>query len=150
MPRGRADHGVVNGRSAQHLWLVRLVLGIPLLWLALGLSLESDPRGFGTHEQLGLPPCQVREWLGVSCPTCGVTTAALLLLHGQPTESWHTQPFGFLLVLGSLVLCLQILRVHQRGDDAFAMLMERGGRRWGGVFLFSLFLGWAWRLLVWG
>lgn len=137
-------------RSPQHTWLVRLAVGLPLLWLVLGLWLDPDPRGFGTHEQMGLPACQAREWLGFACPTCGATTAAVYLLHGQPIESWKTQPFGFLFVLGTLALCLQILRMHHRGDDAFAMLLEGGGRRWGTAFLFSLAVGWAWRLLACG
>jgi len=120
------------------------------MWLALGLWLEPDPRGLGTHEQLGLPACGVREWSGFPCPTCGTTTAAALLLHGQPVVSWNTQPFGFLFVLGTLAFCLQVLRTHRRGDDAFTMLMEGGGRRWGAAFLLSLSIGWAWRLLVCG
>lgn len=138
----------MEARSPQHIWLVRFAVGIPLLWIAVGLWLEPDPRGFGTHEQLGLSACQVSESLGLPCPTCGATTAAALLLHGQPVESWNTHPFGFLFVLGTLAFSLQVLRMHRRGDDAFAMLMEGGGRLWGTAFLLSLAVGWAWRLLV--
>ena len=144
------DHDGVEARSPQHIWVVRLAAALPLLWLAVGMWLEPDPRGFGTHEQMGLPACGAREWLGFSCPTCGVTTAAALLLHGQPVESWQTQPFGFLFVVGSLAFCMQVLQVHRRGDDAFAMLMGGGGKRWGAAFLLSLTIGWTWRLLVCG
>ncbi|MGE3821953.1 MAG: DUF2752 domain-containing protein, partial [Isosphaeraceae bacterium] len=37
--------------------------------------LEPDPSGFGTHRQLGLPPCHFAWVTGKPCPTCGMTTA---------------------------------------------------------------------------
>ena len=46
-------------------WLVRLgvaAFGAVLLYLLiLASSLRVDGRGFGTHEQLGLSPCWVKE-----------------------------------------------------------------------------------------
>jgi len=138
----------VRGRSKQHVWLVRFAVCIPIVWLVLGLSLDPDPRGFGTHEQLGLSACYAREWLGVPCPTCGVTTASVLLLHGHPLDSFQNQPFGLLLVLGSLAFSLQVWIAHRRGQDAFASLMESSGRRWARAFVVGLLFGWAWSVLL--
>jgi hypothetical protein len=38
-------------------------------------SITPDPRGLGTHEQLGFSPCGFMSLIGVRCPTCGMTTA---------------------------------------------------------------------------
>ena len=70
-------------RSKEH-WIV-----LALAWLALGGAfllgrfLEPDPRGFGTHEQLGFRACLPVELWNVPCPGCGVTTAVTLAVHGE-------------------------------------------------------------------
>jgi hypothetical protein len=46
-------------------------------------TLQPDPRGFGTHQRLGLPPCSVYALFGVRCPTCGGTTAWANLVRGH-------------------------------------------------------------------
>ena len=51
--------------------------------LAVAASLEPDPRGHGTHQQFGLPPCTVYQVFGVRCPTCGMTTSWAHLVRGQ-------------------------------------------------------------------
>ena len=71
-------------RTREHLWLVVLVWAIPLVLGTMALVLEPDARGHGTHEQLGLPACHARDWLGVPCPGCGVTTAVVYLGQGHP------------------------------------------------------------------
>jgi hypothetical protein len=60
----------------------------------LGHWLQPDPRGFGTHEQLGFPPCTFQRYLGVPCPFCGMTTAFSLMAHARPREAVHVQPAG--------------------------------------------------------
>jgi hypothetical protein len=63
-----------------------------------------DPRGHGTHEQLGLAPCSWPLDHGMPCPTCGVTTAAAHVVQLSPLRALATQPFGALLALSGLVL----------------------------------------------
>jgi len=46
-----------------------------LALLATAARLTPNPRGLGTHQQLGLPPCTVAEWYGIRCPSCGMTTS---------------------------------------------------------------------------
>ncbi len=43
--------------------------------LATARGLNPDPRGFGTHEQLGLSACGFTRLTGWRCPTCGMTTS---------------------------------------------------------------------------
>lgn len=61
------------------------------LWFL--LELTPDPRGHGTHEQLGMAAC---GWAaqGTPCPTCRVTTAATHLVQLHLLDAIRTQPFG--------------------------------------------------------
>jgi hypothetical protein len=133
-------------RTPEHRWLVLLAVLAPLALLALGLGLEPDPRGHGTHEQLGLPACTVRDWLGTPCPGCGVTTAAVLLLHGHPLRSWTTQPLGLVGTLSVLVLSAAVLALHLRGRDAWVALVGRADARWAKAAAAVVLLAWMWRV----
>ena len=66
-------------------------------------SLEPDPRGFGTHEQLGLIPCCFHRWTGRVCPTCGATTALAHALRGNIADA-ATANLGGALLRGMTVL----------------------------------------------
>ena len=72
----------------------------------LGLAgwLVPDPRGFGTHEQLGLAPCVFRERTGTPCPSCGMTTAFAQAVRLRPVRSWRANPAGCLLAAAAPVL----------------------------------------------
>lgn len=77
-----------------------------LLLLAAGLvgllgvarRLEPDPRGYGTHTQLGLGPCAFATVTGRPCPSCGMTTAFAWFARGFPVQAWRSSPAGCLLV----------------------------------------------------
>ncbi|MGO4955676.1 DUF2752 domain-containing protein [Luteococcus sp. Sow4_B9] len=38
-------------------------------------------------------PCPLREFTGLLCPVCGVTTAAIHLMHGDWVAAWCANPF---------------------------------------------------------
>jgi hypothetical protein len=65
----------------------------------LGMSrwLEPDPRGYGTHTQLGLGPCAFAELTGRPCPTCGMTTSFAWFMRGRLGKSWQVSPAGCLI-----------------------------------------------------
>jgi hypothetical protein len=92
------SHGIAR-RSREHWILLALSFASVLMLVLLATWVHPDPRGFGTHEQLGLPACRMIEWTGIPCPGCGVTTSVALFAHGQWLASLHNQPLGFLLAL---------------------------------------------------
>ncbi len=57
------------------------LVGLTLLLLAVWL--QPNPSGFGTHQQLGLPPCTFQFWFDIPCPSCGGTTAFAHFVRGQ-------------------------------------------------------------------
>ncbi len=65
----------------------------------LSYSLTPDPRGYGTHEHLWLPPCYVQFFFHIPCPACGLTTAFALLAKGEWFQAFQLHwmsPFLFL------------------------------------------------------
>lgn len=133
-------------------WLDRaLALAVAVAGLAVVaalLAVHPDARGYGTHEQLGMRPCGWPEHYGLPCPTCGVTTAACLLVHLRPWQAIVTQPFGAGLALAGLALTWLAVLDLARGR-AFAVRAYRFGlARWvvGGVAL--LLLSWWYKAKV--
>ena len=76
------------------------ILGLALVIAARGL--EPDPRGYGTHEQLGLSPCFFQEWTGRVCPACGTTTAWAHALRGDIRQAAAAN-------LGGTLLCAVVV-----------------------------------------
>ena len=66
------------GRVLVGAWSVLLLCGFAVAW-----GVEPDPRGFGTHERLGLPPCTFRTLVGQPCPSCGMTTSFANFVRGR-------------------------------------------------------------------
>ncbi|MFV0443608.1 MAG: DUF2752 domain-containing protein [Planctomycetaceae bacterium] len=87
---------------------VRLVLVLWGLFLSGGFvvasRLEPDPRGYGTHQRLGLPECSFRSWFGIPCPSCGGTTAFALFVRGRWIESARANLSAFGAAILSAVL----------------------------------------------
>jgi Protein of unknown function (DUF2752) len=88
-------------------WLERLLAagagGAVLILLAVAAWLTPNPRGLGTHQQLGLPPCTIVEWYGVRCPSCGMTTAWSHILRGQVVAAFRCNAGGAVLAAGAVI-----------------------------------------------
>lgn len=112
-------------------------------------GVEPDPRGHGTHEQLGLDPCSWPLIYGVPCPTCGVTTAATHLIHLEPIAALTTQPFGvFLAVLGLFVAAVALWSLLRARSFVERVARMPYGTLFG-VTIVMLLLGWGWTWLSW-
>ena len=110
-----------SARQRQHLgWLSRglLVVAAVLLAGVLGLAraLVPDPRGYGTHTQLGLRPCAFATLSGRLCPTCGMTTAYAWFVRGRIDRSWRANPAGCLLAVLSIPLMIWLLSCAARAE----------------------------------
>jgi hypothetical protein len=63
----------------------------------LAARLTPDPRGWGTHEQLGWAPCRIRQWWDRPCPTCGMTTSWAYAARGNALAAVRTNAGGALM-----------------------------------------------------
>jgi hypothetical protein len=95
-------------RSARLSLSARLLLGgasiVVLTLLAIAACLRPSERGFGTHQQLGLPACTSVALFGRRCPSCGMTTSWAWILDGDPWRACQANAGGALLAVLSLVL----------------------------------------------
>ncbi|MFZ5830041.1 MAG: DUF2752 domain-containing protein [Planctomycetota bacterium] len=93
-----AAHGRLRGLARAGVALAGLGL---LLLLVIAARLHPAPEGRGTHQQLGLPPCSFVVLTGWPCPTCGMTTAWTLLVHGRPLAALRANAGGVLLAVAA-------------------------------------------------
>src|ERR1700742_4113164 len=61
--------------------------------------LEPDPRGFGTHQRMGFPPCTFRVMTGFPCPSCGMTTCFAHYTRGQWQQALDANAAGGVLAV---------------------------------------------------
>ncbi len=80
-----------------------LALGL-LSLLAVAALLKPDPRGLGTHQQFGLPPCTFRFLFGRPCPSCGMTTSWAHVVRGQLIGALKANLGGTLLATLAVVV----------------------------------------------
>lgn len=127
--------------------LVALAL---LAFLGVGAWLAPDASGYGTHTQLGLPPCAWAELTGKPCPTCGMTTAVSAVAHGDALGAFRDQPMGAIFALTAAVGFWLALHTAALGSRTWAFAMERALRpaTLGGLAL-GLALAWGYKLIVW-
>jgi hypothetical protein len=118
----------------------------PVLAFAFVRDLEPDPRGFGTHEQLGLPACPTYGRFGVPCPACGVTTSVALVYRGRALQGLRNQPFGFLVAVGLPLFSLWVLIGHLRGRDRYRDLVDRPRASWIAWIATAVLAAWLWKI----
>lgn len=83
-----------TGRVLLAAWSLLLFGGF-----ALAAGLEPDPRGYGTHQSLGLPPCSFKTIFGMRCPSCGMTTSFAHFTKGHVIEAARANLAGLLLAM---------------------------------------------------
>ncbi len=120
---GRNNRPLSNHSSPLHLSRFHrtLLAGAGLLLLAgfaLAAFLEPAPAGYGTHRQLGLPPCSMRAVFGIPCPACGMTTSFSHFVRGQIPASVQANAAGTLLALVCTLLAPWLLWSAWRGYPA--------------------------------
>ncbi len=101
-----SDHSLWFGSPLSFRSRVWLLAASFALVAGFGLArwLEPDPRGFGTHQKLGLPECTFQLLWKRPCPGCGMTTAFAHFVRGEWRAAARANPGGLLLGLTCAVL----------------------------------------------
>ena len=139
-------------RPNQLFWYQRIALIVSgstlLALLATAYWLTPDPRGVGTHEQLGLPPCTIRLIWGLRCPGCGMTTSWAYYVRGQWINSAHANVGGMALAMLSTVLVPWALVSGVRGRCWGQPVGEKVAVAIAAVLVAVILLDWVIRLLI--
>ena len=123
-------------------WLGFLAVFLTAAWL------RPDPSGLGTHTELHLPPCGFYVLFHKPCPSCGMTTAFTLMVHGHPWKALKTQPAGAAVFVIALFLWLYLPFAWRRRKP-FEHILEHAAFLPVVIGLIVLILGvWGWRLLL--
>lgn len=99
---------------AERLLAVLLTIGIPVV-MGIAVWLTPDPKGFGTHQQLGMPPCTFRTVTGLNCPHCGLTTSFSWFVRGQWQRAGRANPAGLVLATATVLIWPWLLLVSTKG-----------------------------------
>lgn len=108
--------------------------------------LTPDPRGAGTHEQLGLPPCFTLTNLHIPCPFCGMTTAFSLMAHGRITHAFMTQPAGAIAFIAVLILVPAAAAIAIIGREPSTAQIHRRTNQALAVGAALIFLAWIYKV----
>jgi hypothetical protein len=112
--------------------LALLGVGLSIL-LGIAAFLQPDPHHYGTHQQLGLPPCSFYVLFGAPCPTCGMTTSWAHFVRGEIPSALRVNAGGAMLALlailaapCSLVTAIRGRRPAWLPDDRWAVWIAGG------------------------
>ncbi len=92
--RSEPDSPVVFSRNDLITYLA--LTAVASFTLMLARMLTPSVAGYGTHEQLGLPPCLFFKLTGIPCPNCGLTTSFAHTARLHFYQALITQPFGLI------------------------------------------------------
>jgi hypothetical protein len=70
--------------------------------LSVALWLKPAASGYGTHTQLGLPPCAFLLVTHLPCPSCGLTTCFAYAVRLQFWKAFLANPFGLFAFFGTV------------------------------------------------
>jgi Protein of unknown function (DUF2752) len=82
--------------------------------LAIAAWLKPSPSGYGTHMELGLPPCNFLRLTHWPCPTCGLTTCFAWAIRLQFRKAFLANPFGILAFFATVALIPTSIVLHWR------------------------------------
>lgn len=117
-----------------------LTVGIATMLLLAG-QLQPDSAGYGTHRQLGLPPCSMKLFYGIRCPACGMTTSWAHFVRGEFGPALRANLGGTLLA---------VLAVFSLPMTTWKLLMGDGmSNREAWVAVVGLFLAIAASMVDW-
>jgi hypothetical protein len=111
-------------------------------------TLDPDPRGYGTHEQLGWPPCGFRKLVGWPCPVCGMTTAWTYAVRGEVRSAVAVNAAGAVACGLSVVVAPWLVASAAAGRWLIAKLTPQALLIAATAFFALTLLDWARRLIT--
>lgn len=137
-------------------WFVRLGLLAVLAGLVAVFTIaalirpydaDGQPARMGSHQQIGLPPCEFLVRFKKPCPACGMTTSFSLLMHGDFWNSFQANSIGTIFALALMGVAILLAVSLVRGRYRWLRQAERWGLAGAGSFLVLMMIRWV--VVVW-
>lgn len=106
--------------------ILAILSGLLLLGLLItARMLAPNEAGYGTHQQLGLPPCTSVGLFGVRCPACGMTTSWALATRGAWGAAAEANVGGLMLAIIAMacvpISCYFFLKGRASRGERFSL-----------------------------
>jgi hypothetical protein len=108
----------------------------------------GNPVSSGSHQTIGLPPCNFKTWTGMPCPSCGMTTSFAHLVRGNLWYSLRSNWVGTGLALFCAALVPWSLASAFRGRYYWVRSVETPLAVLVGVFTVTMLVRWGVVLLL--
>jgi len=113
-----------------------------------GLILFGLARFFPFREWFPYPLCYFRALTGWPCPTCGMTTAFIHLMHLEFGEALRASPLGVAVFVALAAMMIGLAGRVCLKWPAPRLILNRWEKIAGGVLLgLALMLNWAYNIL---
>jgi hypothetical protein len=116
--------------------------------LVAAATVPPDASGNGTHQRLGLKPCQMLQRTGLPCASCGMTTSFAWFVRGNFLASFYVQPMGFVLAALTAMAVWGAGYVAATGKPAYLLLGFIPVRYTLLPILVFGALAWGWKILI--
>jgi hypothetical protein len=140
------------------IWARLIMLGLASIWVTVFILAavlnpydeEGNPRTSETHMQppLNLPKCTFKEYTGLPCPSCGMTTSFSLLIHGDVWNSLKANFAGTALATIGLFYVPWSILCAWKGRFLLIDSLEMTLFRLSIAFIVLLFLRWGMALAL--
>jgi hypothetical protein len=124
------------------------VAGCCLTVLVVAALLEPARSGIGTHEALGMQPCQFLARTGLPCPGCGMTTSFAWFVRGNIVASLWTQPLGTAFAITAAAGFWIGTYLGLTGRPAHRLLQLIPARYYVLPLIVLAFVAWGWKMFV--
>ncbi|MEP7337375.1 MAG: DUF2752 domain-containing protein [Acidobacteriota bacterium] len=124
------------------------LMALATITLAIARLLHPSAKGYGTHQQLGLPPCVFFQLTGIPCPSCGLTTSFAHAARLHFYQAFLTQPFGliaFCLTVASIPIFAHLIRRRVAWQEA---IRARGVHVMFYLLLGIYLLSWLYKIMM--
>ena len=126
--------------------LAGLATGL-LVLLVIASHLQPDPRGYGTHRQLGWPACAMNLLFGIRCPSCGMTTSWAHLVRGDFAAATKANTGGTVLGVMAVIAIPWITTSATTGRWLWGRPRPQVLAMISIALVVTILLDWLWRLL---
>lgn len=141
----------LNGSPSATDWpLHAAILAAAVAVPVLGLLLSTDATGhvaFAGLEAYPLPTVCPSRWLGLRCPTCGLTRSVIAAMHGDAGKSLAHHPLGWAILL-QIVAQIPYRSYRLLRPDRSLPHLERLGVLLMLLTAAAVVLNFAWRVMT--